>query len=137
MKRYPQELIDEARKWLGTPFHHQGRVRAGVDCAGVIVKPAQAINLEIIDKPGYSRTPSGVLQSEIAKQLVRVKIADMQPGDVLLMSWIEPQHVALVTGLNPLTILHSFAQAKKVVEHQVDDNMVTNITAVYRFKEFF
>jgi cell wall-associated NlpC family hydrolase len=27
-------VVAEARSWLGTPFHHQGRVKAaGVDCA--------------------------------------------------------------------------------------------------------
>lgn len=136
MNNTPQDLIAEARTWLGVPFHHQGRVKTGVDCAGVIVVPAQAINLEVTDQVGYSRTPSGVLQSEIAKQMTRVKLFDMQPGDVLLMSWAEPQHLALVTGVNPLIILHAFAQAKKVVEHQVDQNMFKNISAVYRFKEF-
>jgi len=29
-----QSLIDEARTWLGTPYHHQPRVKGvGVDCA--------------------------------------------------------------------------------------------------------
>lgn len=136
MKPTPQDLINAAREWLGVPFHHQGRVKAGVDCAGVIVVPAQSIGIELIDKLGYSHTPSGVLQSEIAKQLNRVKFQDLQVGDVALMSWSEPQHLALVTCVEPLTIIHAFSQAKKVVEHQVDPNMIKNIIAVYRFKEF-
>lgn len=136
MKPTPQDLVNAAREWLGVPFHHQGRVKAGVDCAGAIVMPAQAVGLEVVDVPGYSHQPSGILQGEIAKQLNRVKQADLQVGDVLLMSWSQPQHLALVTGVDPLVILHAYAQAKKVVEHQVDSNMVKNIIAVYRFKEF-
>lgn len=33
-KQQRQSVIDEARSWLKTPYHHEGRVRqGGVDCA--------------------------------------------------------------------------------------------------------
>ncbi len=32
-------IVAEAERWLGTPFHHQGRVkRAGVDCAMLLAE---------------------------------------------------------------------------------------------------
>ena len=31
-----EEIVAEARKWIGTPFRHQGRIRGrGVDCVGL------------------------------------------------------------------------------------------------------
>jgi cell wall-associated NlpC family hydrolase len=32
------KVIEEARTWLATPFHHEGRVKgAGVDCAQILI----------------------------------------------------------------------------------------------------
>ena len=31
------EVVREARTWVGVPFRHQGRSRSGVDCGGIIV----------------------------------------------------------------------------------------------------
>ena len=132
----PDDLIMLARDWLGTPFHHQGRSRAGVDCVGVIILPAQLLGLQINDMLGYSHQPHGILQHEIAKQLVRINICELAVGDVLLMQWDEPQHVALVTNIAPLTVLHAFAQVRKVIEHELDPFMQKRITGVFRFKEY-
>lgn len=33
----PQDVVTEARSWLGTPYHHQAAVkRAGTDCLGLV-----------------------------------------------------------------------------------------------------
>jgi hypothetical protein len=42
----PEALVAEARRWLGTPFRHQGRIRGeGVDCIGLVLEPARALGL--------------------------------------------------------------------------------------------
>ena len=66
-------IVAQARTWLGTRFHHQGRLKAnaehkgGVDCLGLIVEVSRELN--ITDKNGgllashdmtdYSWLPSG------------------------------------------------------------------------------
>ena len=33
-----QDVVAEARRWLGTPWRHQARLRGvGVDCGGLVV----------------------------------------------------------------------------------------------------
>ncbi len=63
-----EEIITEARSWLETPFHHQGRVRGvGVDCIGLIVEVARALKLPSAsgglvadyDERDYPREPDG------------------------------------------------------------------------------
>lgn len=40
------QIIAEARGWLGTPYHHMARVKgAGVDCAMLLLEVYQALGL--------------------------------------------------------------------------------------------
>lgn len=39
-------MLDEARGWLGTPYHHQGRLKGvGVDCAMILCEVYHAAGL--------------------------------------------------------------------------------------------
>ena len=41
-----QRIVEEARSWLGTPYHHQAMVkRAGVDCAMILVAVYRSVGL--------------------------------------------------------------------------------------------
>ena len=41
-----QRIVEEARSWLGTPYHHQAMVKgAGVDCAMILVAVYRAVGL--------------------------------------------------------------------------------------------
>ncbi len=47
-------VVAEAERWLGTPFHHQGRVRgAGVDCAMLLAEVYERCGLVAHVDPGY------------------------------------------------------------------------------------
>ena len=47
-------VVAEAREWLGTPFHHQGRVKgAGVDCAMLLAEIYRRCGLVPHVDPGY------------------------------------------------------------------------------------
>lgn len=129
-------LITEARTWLGTPFHHQGRTPGrAADCAAIVVCPAQAVGIKAQDVPVYSHQPGGLLRQMIERQMLAVPRDDIRPGDVLLMKYDLPQHLALVTGIAPLRILHAHAHARKTVEHEVDTHMAQRIVRVYRYRE--
>jgi cell wall-associated NlpC family hydrolase len=48
------EVVAEARSWLGTPFHHQGRVKgAGVDCAMLLAEIYERCGVVGHVDPGY------------------------------------------------------------------------------------
>jgi cell wall-associated NlpC family hydrolase len=133
------DIIREARTWIGTRFAHQGRVKrnainnGGVDCAGLIVGVAQSLGLSSFDYKGYSREPlGGMLQKILEDHLEQVSIKHMQPGDVLLMKFLhEPQHLGFCAGE---TVIHSYETVGKCIEHRIDERWKNRIVAVYRFR---
>lgn len=128
-----QQIVDEARSWLGVRWVHQARSRAGVDCVGLVIRVAHALGLSTYDTADYSRQPDPVrMRALLAEHLEPIAIAKAQIGDVLLMRFdIEPQHVAIVTDIG---IIHAYAQARRVVEHRVDDQWQSRIVGAYQFR---
>ena len=127
------DILIAARSFLGTPFRHQGRIPGlALDCAGLVVSVAKEIGADYIDRPGYSRNPSGgLLESALDDQPCLERVTDRQPGDVLLMRFSgEPQHLAIFTGEN---IIHSYESVGKVCEHRLSDVWAARIVRVYRF----
>lgn len=129
-----EQLISEARSWLGTPFHHQGRVKgAGVDCVGVLVKTLSIFNLLTVDNTNYSRNPNGDYLIRMCELYFNpIPMDEILPGDILVFAWgKEPQHLALYTDIG---ILHAHVRVKKVVEHIYDDPWKKRTVAAYRIK---
>lgn len=129
------DIILTARSMLGTPFVHQGRVPGkALDCAGLVVSVAAALNIEHVDVTGYGRRPhQGLLEATVDGQecLFSVLLNDLQPGDILLMRFAkEPQHLAIYAGE---TIIHSYEAAGQVCEHGMDDVWRKRIIRAYRF----
>ncbi len=132
------DIVAEARTWLGTRFHHQGRLKGvGVDCAGLVAGVAESLGLPVQDRTDYTRQPDGqMLEETCDQQLDRIPVADIQPGDVLLMRFDEePQHLAIVGdyALGGLSIIHAYAQARRVVETRLDDGWLSRVVVAYRF----
>lgn len=131
------DVVMEARSWLGTRFHHQGRLKSvGCDCAGLVVGVAQALGLSEFDKTDYSRLPDGeMLRAVCDANMTGIAITDVQPGDVLLFKFDQfPQHLAIV-GDYPaggLSLIHAFAPSRKVVEVRLDDVWQQRVVAAYR-----
>lgn len=125
-------VVDAARSFVGTPFHHAGRLPSvGLDCIGVVVCAARAAGFEIVDVLAYPLRANGMLRAIIDDKFV--KVTDMQPGDVLLMSFDgEPHHLAVYAGA---TIIHAYAQARKCVEQEYSAWWADRTVGVYRFKE--
>ena len=84
-------VVDEARRWIGTPYVHQASVRgAGADCLGLLRGVWRAVRgPEPEAVPAY--TPDWgepardeVLARAAARWLVCKPVADEAPGDVIL-----------------------------------------------------
>lgn len=116
MNATPQQVVDEARTWVGVRYLHQGRSRLGIDCIGLVLEIGKALELlpPELDDTNYSRLPtSGRLLEEIS---ARCSVAPRaEPGTLVVISWSrDPYHVAICTGP---TLIHSNATIGKVVEH--------------------
>lgn len=129
----PADIVREARRYVGTPFVHQGRqLGRGIDCAGLVVNVAHSLGLSDYDQDGYGREPQGELLRRILdEQMVQIPLAEYAPGDVLLMRFERyPQHLAVVTDHG---IVHAYESVGRCVEHRLDDKWLRRIVAAYRF----
>jgi cell wall-associated NlpC family hydrolase len=137
MKR--STIIETAKKYLGTPYHHQGRSKHGIDCAGLILCIAKDLNMvpPEYDWFNYSREPDGVsLIQEIEQWCTPTE--QWQPGDLLVFKIkINPRHLAIATSLLDVHgMLHAIETADgrgKVCEHIMDQKWRDRIVAAYKF----
>lgn len=117
-----RELIAaEARRWIGTPFHHRSAVfGVGVDCVNLVRVSFEAAGLghPSDELPQYSRQwhlhrrEAQPLQDFLAARARRV--AEPQIGDVLAMRFGRAgvAHAAIVVG--PDHIVHAYAVTRVV-----------------------
>ena len=141
-----QDIVIQARTWLGTPFHHQARLKGkGCDCLGLIVGVVDELGLK--DKNGqplsgydevtYSKEPNGAyLMEKLTDLLDEVPIAEARAGDLALFKVREnPQHMAFLTDYEgTLGMVHSYAPARRVVEHRLDDDWKSRLVKVFRWQ---
>jgi NlpC/P60 family putative phage cell wall peptidase len=114
------EFIAEARTWIGTPYHHQARVKGvGVDCVGLVIC-ALGLDEAALRLPAYSRQGSGtLLRSLLERHCDEIQIAEARPGSLYGMRFKHTgpeHHLAIVTDRG---ILHAWEGATSVYEHAV------------------
>ena len=130
------DIVETTRGCLNTPFLHQGRIKGlGLDCAGLIVYPAHTLGLSDFDNTNYSRSPDGVsLERTLNQQMQRIPFTAVSPGDILLFAFLKnAQHLAIVTQLNPIYIIHSHEPNGRVIEHRLDSVWRGYIRGSYRY----
>lgn len=121
---------------LKTPFRHQGRVPGlGLDCAGLLVHCFLENNIDVVDIPGYGRSPAkAALECALKQQPKLVRIYQLEPGCILLMRFAkEPQHLALYTFDN--TVIHSYESVGLVCEHILDEFWRKKIVGMFKITE--
>jgi cell wall-associated NlpC family hydrolase len=114
------DIVKEARSWIGTRFLHQGRSRFGVDCVGLVICVVQALDPEWKGADNapttYTRRPKdGELIDQISANCLRLK--RIEKGALVLMQFpkmVSPSHVALYTGEG--TIVHAHSVTRHVCE---------------------
>lgn len=128
------DIVNEARRWLDTPFVHQGRqLGVGVDCVGVLFGVAWALGISEFDYRNYLARPNTDTMSQLLREhLVPIAVRDARAGDVLHMHiGGRPQHVGLLTASD--TLLHAYQQVGRCVEHRVDDKWWSRVRGAYQF----
>lgn len=144
-------IIPQAKTWLGTNFHHQGRVKrtknhnGGCDCLGLIMGVASELGLRSrtglplvkYDQSAYPELPIGnMLQDNLAEHLLDIgqDVAQVRSGDVGLFCFAKnPQHVAIFNRADELSIIHAYSVVGKVCEHRYDTKWSGRLVRIFRF----
>ena len=144
-----QRIVACAREWVGTRFHHQGRLKksaehkGGVDCLGLLMGVARELEISgakgtplcDVDETDYPHYPDTKrLRESLDAFLYPIALQSLAPGDVVLFNIDDnPQHLAIASNMkDSMGIIHAYAPAKAVVEHQLDAWWKACIEAVYR-----
>jgi cell wall-associated NlpC family hydrolase len=110
-----QDIVVEARKWLGAPYRHQGRDVRGIDCVGLPIIIARTLGLlpKDFDTSVYGRLPTSDIidrLSSVCAQSTEVKV-----GSIIVIAWSKiAAHTAIYTGES---MIHAYESVGKVVEH--------------------
>ena len=134
------QVVQEARKWLGTPFHHQARLRGvGVDCAGLVIGVARDLSLvpADFDVEAYPPSPDGKTLLRLVQMHMTVLAIDqaMSPGDVVVVRFgADPQHLGIVGDYRHggLSIIHAASDAGRVIETRLMFHSAMHFVAAAR-----
>ncbi len=112
-------IVEAARLWVGTPYHHQASVRGiGTDCLGLVRGVWRDVyGSDAETPPAYSRdwAEAGGEETMLAaasRHLERIEPPELAPGDVVvfrLRAGVVAKHAAIVAGA--LTMIHAMEGA--------------------------
>lgn|GEM_PF-2795110 len=133
------DIISQARKYIGAPYLHQGRNKNGIDCVGLLIRVAHDLYISDYDIRDYSDVPSGrFMRLELQRILIKKELVEAMIADVLHICYeYEPQHLAFVSSVSPMRIIHSDSMARskeyvngRVVESYVSDLKIRGIYSI-------
>lgn len=140
MKR--DEVIAEARSWIGTSWSHQACAKgAGVDCLHLIAGIARAFGRPEAERffatpeyHSYGRHPDPAMMFGGCDALLdRIAIADALPADVLVFRCgRHPMHFGLLSAADRM--IHAWLGAGRVIEQRVDAKWCARIVRAYRLR---
>ena len=118
-----EAFVAEARKLLDTPWRHLGRTDRFLDCVGLLLLAGwRSGAYGGPDITGYAREPDGkALKAMLARHLDILPVSDAAPGDVacFIGTMRNPCHVGIIGDGPRRTLIHAYAEARKVVEHDL------------------
>ncbi len=140
-----QNIVDETRNWLGTPYVHQASVRgAGADCLGLLRGVWRAVmGHEPEAVPVYSMDWSEPQREErmwaaARRHLIEKDAAHMAAGDVLLFRMRDSgvaKHLGIVSQTEPvLRFIHAYS-GHGVVENALSDPWRRRVVACFEFPQ--
>lgn len=151
-----EAIVAEARRWIGTPYHHQASARgAGCDCAGLVLGVWRAVIGPWPEElPPYTPDWAEASGEELVRDMARRHMAEIglaaaRPGDVLVFRMLRhgsAKHCAILSGPDgrvPFrsedrngcpTMIHAFS-GHKVREEHLSPAWTRRLAHVFRFPE--
>ena len=130
-------IVAQARRWLGTPFRHQGRGVHGLDCAGLLVVVATALGIPVVDDLTYRRIPDTArLKAVLLANLKPKPLAQRAVGDALLFKDpVRPGHMYHLGIQTDVGFIHAYGRAdvKKVVEMPLSPDWQAAIVGAFEY----
>ncbi len=136
-----KRVVSEARRWIGTPYHHAADVRgAGVDCGMLIVRSFVDTGLcEPFDPRPYTADWHLHRSEERYLGFVFDRCCEVETpiaGDVIVFRYGRCfSHGGIVTKAKPLTFVHAYRSAGCVLEEELAQN--AELAAPQRERRFF
>lgn len=139
------DIVQIARRWLGTPYQHQASVEGiGADCLGLVrgiwreVYGAEPLKIPAYT-PDWSETSGDeVLLEAVGDHCREVDIKDMQVGDLLVFRMREAgvaKHLGVLSAVGPRPqIIHAYS-GYGVVETPLSSSWARRIAGVFRFPD--
>lgn len=127
----PQDVIEQAREWVGVKFLHQGRTRHGADCLGFIAAVlAELGSRGFLDHlpHNYARDPNVLLLERLPEVSREI---ELQPAALLLIQFPQakvPSHAAIYTGVS---MIHCYEIEGEVVEHTYGKPWTTRTKSIW------
>lgn len=133
------DIVAEARTYLGVPWVHQGRSRDGVDCLGLAILVAGATRGYTFDLRDYAaQAMDETMQAKCIEHMDPVRLAELAPGHVVVIRFENQRHMAIV-GEYPvagnLSLIHANSRVGKVVEHRLDSVWRRMIMSAYSLRD--
>lgn len=135
------QVVTSARRYIGTPFHHQGRLLGvGVDCSGLIAANAIDLGYVFKDLKAYARHPDGQLEARMDERLVALPALTLPRAGMVGLFWLtknrRPHHLGILADhpSGGLSIIHAVAPpVGKVVEHTFTDEWLGKLVKLYDY----
>lgn len=134
-----RSIVEEARKWTGTPFAHTGRTEAGVDCVGLLVRVGESLGLEVSDETVYPKETDGNILFRCLGDCCEPlsSIDEREVGDIVIFRRGRARwHAGILSQLSPLRMVHSWGGlvSARVRDELVGPEWLRSIHSVWRYR---
>ena len=137
-----EQIVSEARSWIGTPYCHQAATKAaGADCLGLLRGVwREVLGREPESAPPYSQdwdevSRRDVLLAACQRLLITRPIEGAVPGDVILFRMRDgaiAKHLGILSAQRPARFIHAYT-GHGVVENSLSAPWARRIIGVFAF----
>lgn len=132
MRKIEEEIIKEAKEWIGTPWqHHVGLKQVGCDCIHFIKGIAENLKINIPEYSNYRARPTDNSLSIFFDKFCKEEV-EIMPGYILLFAFNQyPSHVAIASD-KPEYMIHASQSVGKVLEQRIDESYKRRLVKIYK-----
>lgn len=134
IKSVRNDIVNYARSYINTKYHHQGRVPgSGLDCIGVVYCAYSKAGFTGNIPNDYTSTPDvNVLTTYLNKYCHVTEKPEI--GDIILFKIRkDPQHFGIYCGN---TFIHAYAKYGKVIEEEYSNKWKRLTLGYYALNEY-